>query len=57
MKRGTLTNVNPPMLMILMLGIQQINERLFSVLRLTTVGGAARSVLLQLEPKPGRPGD
>ena len=40
-----------------MLGIQQINERLFSVLRLTTAGGAARSVLLQFEPKPGRPGD
>ena len=32
------------------------NEHLFSVLRLTTTG-AARSVLLQLEPKPGRPGD
>ena len=29
---------------------------MFSVLRLTTTG-AARSVLLQFEPKPGRPGD
>ena len=32
------------------------NEHFFSVLRLTTTG-AARSVLLQFEPKPGRPGD
>ena len=32
------------------------NEHLFSVLRLTTKG-AARSVLLQFEPQPGRPGD
>ena len=32
------------------------NERLFSVLRLTTTG-AARSVALQFEPKIGRPGD
>ena len=32
------------------------NEHLFGVLRLTTTG-AARSVLLQFEPKPGRPGD
>ena len=32
------------------------NEHLFSVLRLTTTG-AARSVLLQFEPKYGRPGD
>ena len=31
-------------------------EHLFSVLRLTTTG-AARSLLLQFEPKPGRPGD
>ena len=32
------------------------NELLFSVLRLPTTG-AARSVLLQFEPQPGRPGD
>ena len=32
------------------------NEHLFSVLRLT-ITGAARSVLLQFEPKYGRPGD
>ena len=32
------------------------NEHLFSVLRLTTTG-AVRSVLLQFEPKYGRPGD
>ena len=32
------------------------NEHLFSVLRLTTTG-AARSVLLEVEPKYGRPGD
>ena len=32
------------------------NEHLFSVLRLTTLG-AAQSVLLQFEPKFGRPGD
>ena len=32
------------------------NEHFFSVLRLTTKG-AARSVLLQFEPQPGRPGD
>ena len=32
------------------------DEHLFSVLRLTTTG-AARSVLLQFEPKCGRPGD
>ena len=31
-------------------------EHLFSALRLTTIG-TARSVLLQFEPKPGRPGD
>ena len=33
-----------------------VNDHLFSVLRLTTTG-AARSVLLQFEPKYGRPGD
>ena len=48
-------NVNPPMLTTLRLGIQQMNT-LFSVLRSTTTC-AARSVLLQFEPKYGRLGD
>ena len=57
MARVILMNVNPPMLMTLRLEIQQMNTcTVFSVLRLT-ITGAARNVLLQFQPKCGRPGD
>ena len=54
MIRVIFMNVNPPIFMTL--SLCPANEHLFSVLRLTTTG-TARNVLLQLEPKYGRPGD
>ena len=49
--RVILINVNPPVK-----AWDSANKHLFSVLILKTTG-AAQSVLLQLEPKFGRPGD
>ena len=55
MIRVILMNMNPPMLTTLIKAWDLANEHMFGVFRLTT--GAAQSVLLQFEPKYGRPGD